>query len=132
MESLRRILIVDDEEDWRRALRITLQRAGFQIDAASTAAEAWEFIRSNAYDLAILDISLTPGDSSNDDGMRLLRQLAEGGLLGPMRIVILSAHVRVEFMREAVRLCGVADFLNKADLDPDLFVGQVQEILAGR
>lgn len=132
MESSGRILIVEDHERWRHFLCRALQRAGFQTDAASTVAEAWELIRVNAYNLAVLDLSLSAEDGSNDDGFQLLRQLNEGGFLGAMRVVILTGFGTRAQMREAFMLHGASDFLNKMDFDSDLFVRQVQQIIAGR
>lgn len=54
-----KILLVDDEAGLLELLKITLQKEGYSdITCAMTAAQALDFIKSNTYDLILLDVML--------------------------------------------------------------------------
>jgi len=53
-----RVLLVDDEKELVSALAERLVMRGIEADWASTAEDALEKIRSNTYDLAILDVKI--------------------------------------------------------------------------
>ena len=53
-----RLLVVEDEEDLADAVRLSLVRAGHAVDLAADAAQAYERLAVNAYDLMLLDINL--------------------------------------------------------------------------
>lgn len=53
-----RILIVDDEPDLNLCYRLTLEYAGFKVDAYVDSSEALSNFRPGFYDLIILDIKM--------------------------------------------------------------------------
>ncbi len=53
----RRILVVDDEEDLCEILRYNLKSAGFEVDIALSAEEAYSKMK-NRYDLLLLDVMM--------------------------------------------------------------------------
>jgi two-component system, OmpR family, KDP operon response regulator KdpE len=57
-----RILVVDDEPQLRRALRTTLSALGFVVDDAESGEAALEMLRTQKFDLILLDINM-PGIS---------------------------------------------------------------------
>ena len=54
----KRILIVDDEKDVGRTLKLILENYGFDIDCFTDPAMALESFKPNLYDLIILDIRM--------------------------------------------------------------------------
>ena len=58
----KRILLVEDEPEVRRSLTHTLFAAGYQVDVAATAAEAWAHLNTHAYASVIADWRLPDGD----------------------------------------------------------------------
>ena len=60
-----RILVVDDEESFLEALRVGLQREGFQIDVARDGPQALAQFKKTTPDLVLLDVML-PGISGID------------------------------------------------------------------
>ncbi len=60
-----RILVVDDEESFLEALRVGLQREGFQIDVARDGPQALAQFKKETPDLVLLDVML-PGISGID------------------------------------------------------------------
>ena len=57
----KRILVVDDEPEMVVLVRSVLERAGYEVDAAFSAAEGRERLAKSAYDLIILDFLLKDG-----------------------------------------------------------------------
>lgn len=67
-----RLLLVDDEPDLREPLASYLERQGFGVRQAASAAEARSIIAQDVPDLVLLDIMM-PGE----DGLSLCRHLTE-------------------------------------------------------
>lgn len=57
-ESAIRVLIVDDAEDVRRALRRLLERRGFAVNDAETAEQACLILAESKVDVVLLDLNL--------------------------------------------------------------------------
>jgi len=55
-----RVLVVDDERSIRRALHATLSTRGFDVEEASGGEQAVSFVRTERYDVVLLDINM-PG-----------------------------------------------------------------------
>ena len=68
-----RLLVVEDEEDLAGALRVGLVRAGYAVDLAVDAAQAYELLLVNAYDLMLLDVNLP-----DVDGFAVCRAIRSG------------------------------------------------------
>jgi two-component system KDP operon response regulator KdpE len=58
MSEAGKILVVDDEAQLRRVLRATLVSKGYEVWDARTGEEALEVVRSERFDLVLLDINL--------------------------------------------------------------------------
>jgi DNA-binding response OmpR family regulator len=54
------VIVIDDEEDIRVALKEVLQRAGFEVEVASTGDDGLELLRERGADLIITDV-IMPG-----------------------------------------------------------------------
>ncbi len=63
METKKKILIVDDDEDVIEQLSIILEGAGYEVHAAGGQAEGEELLLSVRPDLAILDLMMEEMDS---------------------------------------------------------------------
>src|SRR6266852_6161327 len=60
--SMGHILVVDDEPQIRRVMRTTLVANGYEVSDARTGDDALDLIRSEKYDLVLLDVNM-PGIS---------------------------------------------------------------------
>ena len=58
--SAGRILVVDDEPQIRRIMRVSLTGAGYEVDDAKTGEEGLDKVREFRPDLVLLDINM-PG-----------------------------------------------------------------------
>jgi two-component system, OmpR family, KDP operon response regulator KdpE len=69
-----RILVVDDEAQIRRVVRTTLASNGYEVSEAKNGDEALGLLRSNEYDLVLLDVNM-PGKS----GLETCREIRSIG-----------------------------------------------------
>ena len=104
-----RILIVDDEQSIRRALKDILEMEKYQVDEASDGLDCLVKLKQNAYEAIILDIKMP-----KMDGMEALDKIQ---LLAPdTPVVMISGHATIDTAVEAVKK-GAFDFISKP---PDL------------
>lgn len=86
MANLKKILLVDDDDDLREALSEQLVTTeDFDVFEAGAGAEAIEKMRAQHFDLAILDVGLP-----DTDGRELCRRMRKGGFKSP--VVMLTGH----------------------------------------
>jgi two-component system, OmpR family, KDP operon response regulator KdpE len=100
----RRVLVVDDEPQILRALRVVLRDAGYEAMPASTAQEALDIAALHAPDAAIVDLVLPDGD-----GIEVTRTLREW-TTAP--IIVLSAIGEEEQKVRALE-AGADDYVTK-------------------
>ena len=100
-----RVLIVDDEPNIRRTLRVTLEAAGHVVNDAESAAAAVALAEKSPYDVALLDLRL--GEHSGLDLLDAL--LAQSPRLAA---IVITAHASIESAIDAMRR-GAFDYLPK-------------------
>jgi DNA-binding NtrC family response regulator len=99
------ILVVDDEEPFRRLLKKELARKGYSVDAASDGNEALRLLRDRSYDVILLDVVM-PGV----DGISLMKKMKDDP--GAPAIIVLTGRATVETAVEAMKN-GAHDYLTK-------------------
>ena len=62
MSDMPRVLVVDDEPQILRGLKVILRRAGYDVDAAETRAEALDAVSVRPPDAMVLDLVLPDGN----------------------------------------------------------------------
>ena len=111
------ILIVDDEKNIRRALRMVLEGEGHTVLEASCVAEAEPILGSGQrIDLVLLDVKL--GKDNGLDFLRTIKARADdsdgraSAYDADVPVVMISGHATIEDAVMATRL-GAFDFLEK-------------------
>jgi two-component system, NtrC family, nitrogen regulation response regulator NtrX len=121
-----KILIVEDFADWRELLTGLLQREGHHVEAVDTLQKARDHLaHTKDLDLAILDIRLVETDETNEEGMRLLREIHQHQAL--TRVIMITGHGTMETQRKAFREFQAFDFFRKEQFDSDEFRQGVRE-----
>lgn len=109
--SAPRVLVVDDEPQIRRALRVALRANGYDVAEAETGEAALDAVASHPPELVILDLGLP-----DLDGFEVTRRLREWTHLP---IIVLSAHgddqAKVRALDE-----GADDYVTKPFSVPEL------------
>lgn len=123
---MRKILIVDDHEDIRRFLRLTLELANaFEIHEAVDGPSALAAAAELQPDVLLLDIMM-PGPF---DGIETCRRLkAAGGAHAP-KVVLVSAKPEAD-IRAAVQACG-ADLYIAKPFGPVTLVETLNQLCGG-
>ncbi|MEZ5023190.1 MAG: response regulator [Chitinophagales bacterium] len=99
------ILIVDDEKAIRRTLKEILEYEKYKIEEASDGEEGLAMIKSNTYDVVILDIKMP-----KMDGMEVMEAVNKAGIDVP--IIMLSGHGNIDTAVEAVKKEPTITFLS--------------------
>ena len=91
-----RILVVDDDPQIRRVMRVTLSGHGYEVDDAVTGEAALDALREQAFDLVLLDMNM-PG-MGGLEACRLVRERSEIAIImltvrdsGPDKVAALDA-----------------------------------------
>jgi CheY-like chemotaxis protein len=120
----KRILVIDDEPNIRRMIRITLETDGYEIeDAADGKTGLDTFGDGSRFDAVVLDQKM-PGM----DGLETLKQLRKREPAMP--VVMATAFGSIELAVDAMK-AGATDFLRKP-LTPDTLRGAVLAAVAKR
>jgi two-component system KDP operon response regulator KdpE len=109
--SAGRILVVDDDPQIRRVMRVTLTAQGYEVDDARSGDEALENLRRHPSDLVLLDMNM-PG-LSGVETCRLMRADSE------VAIIMLTVRDSEADKVEALD-AGADDYVTKPFRTPEL------------
>jgi DNA-binding response OmpR family regulator len=122
-DSVRRILIVDDQPELRELVGITLGGEAFRICYAASGAEALEVARRECPHLVILDVNLSNGM----DGYEVCRMIKQDPLISCARVIMLTS-LGSEQDKERGFLNGADDYFVKP-FSPLELLRKIDEVL---
>lgn len=122
MESLKHILVIEDEADLVELIAYNLRKEGFAVDSSSDGEAALKKIRTGNYDLLILDLML-PGIQ----GMELCRIVRNDPKTAGIPIIMLTAKGE-EIDRILGLEMGADDYMAKP-FSPRELVARVKAVL---
>jgi PAS domain S-box-containing protein len=128
--SGRKVLVVDDNPEAREILSDIVERFGFAVDAAPSAAMAIERLRATRYDLLISDWKMP-----DMDGVELIRHLqGNRDIPAPSAIILVSAYSMEELRQESkdLTLAGILSKPASPSAIFDAIVGAFGQQLAPR
>jgi two-component system OmpR family response regulator len=100
-----KILVVDDEDDFRETIVKRLQKRKMTARGAESGEKALELIEAQPFDVVVLDVKM-PGL----DGIDTLREIKKRKPL--IEVILLTGHASMESGIEGMKL-GAYDFLMK-------------------
>ena len=104
MEGIR-ILLVDDEDDFRQTLAKRMRKRKLEVVEAESGQAAIELVKAQKVDIVVLDVRM-PGM----DGLEALAKIKE---MSPLtEVIMLTGHASVESGIEGMRR-GAFDYLMK-------------------
>lgn len=118
-----KLLLVDDEAEFRSATRQALSRRGFEVVEAENGAQAFELIPETKPDLVILDLRMD--GLSGIDTLEVIRETHPS-----LPVIILTGHGRLDDALSGIRL-KIADFLQKP-VDVEKLAARIRVLLGGR
>jgi len=104
--SQARILVIDDDPDIRKAMKMILDYEGYACRFASSGKEGLERVREEEPDLVFLDIKMP-----RMDGLEVLSRMKRDNMIH-FPVIIISGHGSIQTAVEATRM-GAFDFLEK-------------------
>lgn len=114
---MKTVLYADDNQEIVDIVKLTVERAGYQLLTARDGLEAVEICQEHNPDMVLMDINM-PGL----DGFSAVRQLREDGFNNPV-IVLTASESRLD--RDEAYAAGCDDFVLKT-----IDMGEVETIVS--
>lgn len=112
MSAIPKILLVDDELRFRSTTSKLLAARGLTVVTAGSGPEALERMRSNSFDVVILDVRMP-----EMGGVAVLAELKK--LAPDVEVIIMTGYASVDTAKEIMKL-GAYDFMLKPCAIDDL------------
>ncbi len=122
---MKRVLIVEDQADIRKLIRMTLEFEPYEIHEAADGLTGLRMASELQPEVLLLDVMM-PGEM---DGLQVCRQVRADPLLSGMRVLLLSARGQARD-REAGALAGADEYLIKP-FSPLQLVETIERLLPG-
>jgi len=104
MENLR-VLIVDDEDDFRETIVKRLNARKIKAAGADSGVKALQVLEDNDFDVIVLDVKMP-----DMDGIETLRHIKK--MKPEVEVIMLTGHASVEFGLKGMQL-GAFDYVMK-------------------
>lgn len=119
---MKRILIVEDNENNMYLISFILKKKGFAILQAKSGEEGIELACREKPDMIIMDIQL-PGI----DGLDATRRIRQSGAVGPVPVIALTSYAMTGD-REKAFDAGCTGYIEKP-INPETFVEELKKYL---
>ena len=106
--SAKRVMVVDDDDDFRGCLEQAIRKEGFDVQTAEDGSTAAILIRERAPDVVLTDLMMT-----GVGGFELMRNLAEGEFASIPIIVITARPVSRETASQMMNQANVVEIIQK-------------------
>ena len=104
-----KILVVDDDENFRSVYKLNLEKRGYEVDLAIDGEDALAKIPQVNPDIVLLDI-LMPGL----DGVKVLEKLGEKAMLKELTVVMLTGVSEINLMKKCLEI-GAKGYILKGE-----------------
>jgi len=102
---MKKIIVIDDDNSFRRVLEYNLQEEGYEVLCASSGEDGLALFRENNADLVITDVKM--------NGISGLDVLCAVKKISPeMRVIVVTAFGTADNAEAAMKL-GAADYITK-------------------
>lgn len=127
MAQVLRALVIEDDTSWQQILSEILTECGLEVETAAGLDEAVAALKTRPHRVAVVDLSLSPNDHNNIDGLRVLDAVRR---LDPnCRAILLTGFATVELAVTALTDYGAFTFLRKESFHRSQFRDIVYRIL---
>ncbi len=121
---MKRVLIVEDQSDIRKLIRMTLEFENFEIHEAPDGAAGLRMAQELKPDLVLMDVMM-PGEL---DGLQVCDRIKRDPLFEGVRVVLLSARGQAKDI-EAGRLAKADEYLVKP-FSPLQLIDTIERLMA--
>ena len=121
---MKRVLIVEDQADIRKLIRMTLEFEDFEIHEASDGAFGLRMANAVSPDLVLLDVMM-PGEM---DGLQVCQAIKANPALASVKVVLLTARGQARDI-EAGQKVGADEYLVKP-FSPLQLIDTIERLMA--
>jgi DNA-binding NarL/FixJ family response regulator len=122
-----RALVVEDDHSWQQILSEILSDSGLEVDIADNVDQATLVLKEHPHRLAVVDLSLSPKDHNNYDGLRVLDAVRR---VDPnCQTILLTGFATVELAVTALTDYGAFTFLRKESFHRSQFRDIIHRVL---
>ena len=119
----RKILVIDDEQDFVDMIKIRLKANGYEVVSANDGREGLKVWEEERPDLILLDIMMT-----DLDGYSFIQESKSMPELNPVPIIVLTAK---SSFKEIFEMEGVRDYIMKPCDDKEL-LKKIEAVIGGQ
>ncbi|HEY9063106.1 MAG TPA: diguanylate cyclase [Pseudobacteroides sp.] len=105
----KRILLVDDQEDYRIVTQTLLEREGYEVYTASNGIEAIELVKQQHFDLVLLDYFM-PGGMTGEEVVQEIRKFNEY-----IQVILQTGYSGEHPPRDMMRALDIQGYHDKSD-----------------
>jgi len=125
-ERLCNILVVDDDNDVLYTARLVLKGLFGKVDTLSRPGYIPECLKSSRYDLILLDMNFSRGDTSGKEGLGWLGKILQ---IDPdVKVITTTAYGEIDLAVQAMK-CGASDFIIKP-WNRDQLIASIRNVFA--
>jgi CheY-like chemotaxis protein len=121
---MKRVLIVEDQSDIRKLIRMTLEFEDYEIHEAADGAFGLSMVAAVKPDLVLLDVMM-PGEL---DGLQVCQRIKSNPATRHIKVVLLTARGQVRD-REAGQQAGADEYLVKP-FSPLQLIDTIERLMA--
>jgi len=121
---MKKILIIEDDETLREALKISLTTEGFNVNQATDGEEGLQKIKSEKPDLILLDLVLP-----KKDGYHILYELQKKKWFENTPIIVLTV-IDSDISKAETLSYGAIDYVIKSNLTIKEVIFKVKKVLS--
>lgn len=120
---MKRILLVDDEQETRNVFHTALNSGGYDVVVASNGAETLEILKTQTFDLILLD-QMMPDMSGNET----LKAIKSNPATANQHVSMLTNFGHDDMVKEALNL-GASEYILKYQVSAEDLLKRVKQIL---
>ncbi|MDD5131556.1 MAG: response regulator [bacterium] len=118
----KKILIVDDEKQIARMLKIRMEASGYEADVANDGLEGLAKVQQSQPDLIILDVMMP-----KMDGFEVCRKLKDDPVFKSIPVLMLSVKAEEKATDLGV-IAGADDYMPKP-FEPEILMEKIRKLL---